>query len=153
MLTNWIKNKESYDKILLASNKSIVITRRIGNCGRNALHQDLDNKLYDWVVFMNNKGLIVKDIYLKLKALAYSEELKISSFVCSTGYIDEFKNRYGLVSRVQTTCRLLPQNTKFLAIEFIESTKKIIENYNIKSKNIFNFDNFRVILSRKTNVH
>ncbi|KAG0434036.1 hypothetical protein DMUE_5328 [Dictyocoela muelleri] len=89
---------------------------------------------------MNNVCLIVKNKYIKLKALTYLEKLKNISKVCSTGYIDKIKNSYGIVSRAQTTCRLLPQNTKSLAIEFIESSGKIIEKYNIKSKNISNFD-------------
>ncbi|KAG0434349.1 Major centromere autoantigen B, partial [Dictyocoela muelleri] len=88
----------------------------------------------------NNKGLVVKDKYLRLKALRIADTLKISDFSCSSGYIEIFKKRHGFVSRVHTTSRMLPENAKELAIGFINSTRKLIEDYDIKLKKIINFD-------------
>ncbi|KAG0441782.1 hypothetical protein DMUE_0794 [Dictyocoela muelleri] len=100
---------------------------------------------------MNNKGLVVKDKYIKIKALTSAKELNICSFSCFNGYIDKYKERNKFVCRVQTTSRLLHQNEKFSAIDFIESTRNIIKKYNIKDKNIiFNLDQVPRYIEQET---
>lgn len=90
---------------------------------------------------MNSKGLVVKDKYLKSKALNISKRLKFNDFSCSGGgFISNFKKRNNLVSRAQTSCRLMPSNAKELALEFINTTRALIKSHDIKPKNILNFD-------------
>ncbi|KAG0438072.1 Major centromere autoantigen B, partial [Dictyocoela muelleri] len=86
------------------------------------------------------KGLVVKEKYLKSKALKIADSLMISNFKCSSGYIEKFKKRHNLVSRRHTSCRTLPPNAKSLAHDFITTALDLIKKNSIKPKNILNFD-------------
>lgn len=89
---------------------------------------------------MEQQRLVVKEKYLKAKALNIANNLRIFYFKCSSGYIEKFKNRHNLVSRRHTSCRSLPANAKSLAHDFIATAVDLIKTHSIKPKNILNFD-------------
>ncbi|KAG0437805.1 hypothetical protein DMUE_3471 [Dictyocoela muelleri] len=102
---------------------------------------------------MNSKGLVVKDKYLKVKALNIAKGLGISGFKSSDGLMGNFKKRNNLVCREQTSCRSLPPNVKSLAIEFINKTRELIKNFNKTKKISLILIRCPDILSRKTVKH
>lgn len=140
MLTDWLRRKDDLIGALEDHSKSLATMRRISSGCRTIPYPELDLLLKEWIYDRNKKGLVVKDKYLKKKALTIARELSISGFTCSGGFIDNFKKRHDLVSRVHTSCRVLPVNAKALAVEFIKSTREIINRHDIKLKNIINFD-------------
>ncbi|KAG0442526.1 hypothetical protein DMUE_0211 [Dictyocoela muelleri] len=88
---------------------------------------------------MNQKRIFIKDKYLKAKALSFVSEYNIKDFKSFSGYIDNFKKRYILVSRCHTSSRCLPSNAKSLAFEFLNNVREVIKKHFIKNKNIINF--------------
>ncbi|EGZ20970.1 hypothetical protein PHYSODRAFT_488094, partial [Phytophthora sojae] len=70
MVRDWVKNQ---DKLQQASKDRQVGTRvacRMPGAGRKAQHHDLEERLHSWIVDRNNKGLRVKDKYIRLQALS-----------------------------------------------------------------------------------
>jgi len=64
----------------------------------------------------------------------------LEAFDASNGWCSNFKQRYNLVQRVQTTARKLPENYKMIAINFVNECVNFIKEKGIKEENIINFD-------------
>ena len=113
--------------------KKIHDVRRLSGGGLKSHYADtIDQKLYTLVKEQHQKGLVVKDKYLKYKALSIAVELDIGGFTASKGYISRFKMRNDLVSRAHTSTQSLPDNAKEIAVEFINKINNLICQHKIK---------------------
>ncbi|EGZ27751.1 hypothetical protein PHYSODRAFT_468741, partial [Phytophthora sojae] len=94
------------------------------------------------------KGLRVEDKYIQLQARNISRTLcdelaagnQYQDFKASSGWLENFKNRYILVSRRQTTTRTLPDDAKAQCLEFIQKAQELIQEHKIEPSNIINMD-------------
>jgi hypothetical protein len=105
----------------------------------------METKLADWVMSCNKDGLTVKDRYIVNQAVLISEQLKEESveyedFKASKGWLSAFKNRHTLVSRRQTSTRVVPNDAREKSFEFIREVQKLIKEKGILPKNILNAD-------------
>ncbi len=117
-------------------NNTINFTsRRNGDgLGRNVLSKDLDEQLYQWVIFRINKGLYIKEKFLKMAAIRIANDIGLDKFKASPGYLSNFKARYGLVYRSRTTCKKLPENARELALTFLKDVNGIIVKITLNLK-------------------
>ncbi len=141
-IREWKEDREKFEAVLKAHDKSIKRVRRVGNAGPKTPFQAVETQLLQWTKEQNEKGLIVKDKYLKAKSLKIARALNIGveQFKASEGFIANFKRRNNLVSRAHTTTRTLPDDAKEKAYDFINSTRNLICQLKIKKENILNFD-------------
>ncbi|EGZ30706.1 hypothetical protein PHYSODRAFT_417910, partial [Phytophthora sojae] len=118
----------------------------VKGCGFHALAKKHKEQLHSWIVDRNNKGLRVKDKYIRLQALNIyrsqhnDEDDPHLTFAASSGWLGRFKDRYNLVSRRQTTTKTLPSDAKETCLELIEKAQKLIQEHNIQPGNIINMD-------------
>ncbi|KAG0442251.1 hypothetical protein DMUE_0410 [Dictyocoela muelleri] len=73
--------------VLNNSNKSISLSRRVIGNDRSIPYPEIDIMLKNWVQYMNKKGLVIKNKYLKNKTLSIERSLDITKFSYSGGYI------------------------------------------------------------------
>lgn len=128
-LHNWIKDAPKWEKAV--SDKSVVIgkVRKLGS-GRRAKFASLETKLMSWVKDRNDRGLRIKDKFIKIHAktlrtqilselgavgdddaldevVKYKKEL--TTFAVSDHWVQTFKKRHKLAARRQTSSRMLPE--------------------------------------------
>jgi phage anti-repressor protein len=102
-LRKWFEQRPNLEELAKSNEISIKKIRRIRSSGVKTPYAAIDHALHKWVTEQNEKGLIVKDKYLKVKAKKIADELGYSDFKGSDGYIYNFKQRKNLVSRAHTT--------------------------------------------------
>lgn len=83
-----MKNK---DKWIAVSVDSKDLT-----CNRNSKHQQLDDALYLWFSDMTAHHAAINDSMLLTKAKQLGEQLHITDFSYSRGYLHRFKTRRGI---------------------------------------------------------
>ncbi|GBN20320.1 Major centromere autoantigen B [Araneus ventricosus] len=88
---------------ILASRDAILKT--IAKCGaasskrknsRASPYQYLEDKLLDWLIDRQEKGLPINSVIIREQAKIMAVDLGIEKFTASSGWIDRFKNRHGL---------------------------------------------------------
>lgn len=68
---------------------------------RSALHDDIDKVTYSWLQDMRAQGIPLNGPTIREKALEFAKLLEIQTFQASAGWLNRFKERYGV------SCRLL----------------------------------------------
>jgi Tc5 transposase DNA-binding domain/DDE superfamily endonuclease/CENP-B N-terminal DNA-binding domain len=146
-IRGWCQQKDKMIDCLTDPNVSTKVARRLKGGGRKHEFMELELVLIAWIKERNQKGLRVKEKYIQIKALQIAEEMGLSDpdneklpFKASNGWIANFKKRNHFVSRRQTTSRVLPKDADMLVRAFHESVQDLIEEKNIKDKNILNMD-------------
>lgn len=126
--------------------------RRLRGCGRKTPYAELESELFEWIKERNKLGLRVKDRYIqaKMKLLRdnrllnadvdESERQLLQKFGCSTMWLERFKKRFSLVSRRETSCRVLPSNFPAMCRDFIADVSKTIQEKNIRMERVINLD-------------
>jgi hypothetical protein len=156
-------NKQRDKLFALRNNPSVKsrLCRRLIGGGRKPAFSELEETVHAWIVDRNEKGIRVKDRYIQKKAQnerdkmlnIYGDEssdseddsnaemmTKLADFKASNSWLENFKNRFNLVSRRHTTTRSLPENFAETAKSFIFEIQKIIKDHKIKDCNIINMD-------------
>lgn len=142
-IRGWYKNHSKLLEHQKHGRKSIKISRRLEGGGRHEFFEDVEHQLVEWIKLRNKDGLRVKDKYIQIKALEIAKEQQTSAeseFKASRGWLENFKKRYDLVSRRQTSSRILPDNASGICREFIGSIQKLIQEKSIKKSNVLNMD-------------
>ncbi|NWY70315.1 TIGD4 protein, partial [Erithacus rubecula] len=68
---------------------------------RTAFHADLEEALMKWYRIAQCLNVPISGRMLRLKANDFAQKLGHSDFICSNGWLDRFKSRYGLVFRAE----------------------------------------------------
>lgn len=121
------------------------------NGGRKAFFPELEKQLNAWILSRNEKGLRVKDKFIRahmrnLRDEALSnpqsekEKESLKKFDVSPMWLQRFKCRYNFVSRRETSCRTLPVDFVSTAKNFLADTRKLISDKKITRRHIYNFD-------------
>jgi hypothetical protein len=132
----WYKNKSKYLDEINKTNAT-HLTRLLCGAGRKCQYPDIDFVVINWVKERNMQGLKVLDKYIQAFARETAKNIKADCFKASYGWLNWFKNRYNLVSRRQTTSRMLPEYAVNLATEFLFLVRNIIdEKKNIPKKHL-----------------
>jgi Tc5 transposase DNA-binding domain/CENP-B N-terminal DNA-binding domain len=146
-IRSWYRKKAAMISCLTDPNVSTRVARRLKGGGKRHEHADLEVALVAWVRDRNQKGLRVKEKYIQIKALQLAEEMDLCdpnndklSFKASHGWTANFKKRNHLLSRRQTTSRVLPKDADALVRSFHDGIHNLIEAKKIKDKNILNMD-------------
>ena len=142
-IRGWVKHQSEIFRTLENTEISTRVARRLLGGGRKKEFGELEDELLKWIKDRNDKGLRVKDKYIRAMAVnikkKYNSE-KYTNFKISSGWLDKFKSRYKLVSRRQTSSRILPKDSDRLARNFIHKIQQIISDKKIEPQNILNMD-------------
>lgn len=69
-----------------------------------------------------------------------NNELKLKDFKGSNGWIERFKHRQDLISRRETTTRVLPVEAFEKVKQFSDEVREIIDGKKVKAQNILNMN-------------
>jgi hypothetical protein len=86
----------------------------------------------DCAVTEEESGILHFYVFQKLNTDVQAEV----EFKASTGWLSNFKSRKCLVSRRQTSCRSLPENTDDICCRFIQEVHNIIEKKVFRSRTL-----------------
>lgn len=155
-LRGWYDKREELSAQLQNKTFKSRTSRRLLGGGRKCKYHSVEVLVHDWVKSRNKLGLRVKDKYIRLKALHYYRKDKpapnrldddavdsddsVGSFQASKGWCSRFKDRYDMVSRRQTSSRILPDNADQIVQSWIQNVHHTIQLHNIKPCNIINMD-------------
>lgn len=146
MIRRWKKSEPEFRKNAEKCRKIRKIPReRIG------YFPEVDKIVYQWVLDRNEKGICVKDAFIRQRARqarddilptmqAGIEKLQLTAFTGSKMWCHRFKGRFQLASRRHTTTHTMPNDFREVAIDFITSVQKMCEDYQITRDGIVNFD-------------
>lgn len=96
-LSTIMKNK---DKIASAIQESRFSSER--KRFKSSSYPQLEEAMFKWVKCMRDKNIQLQGSILREKAHKFAEELGIESFQASTGWLDKFKHRNGIVQKVMS---------------------------------------------------
>lgn len=144
-LREWVKKEPTYRAHIKSSRVIRRIRQRVG------MFPQLEKALSEWITLRNEKGIRVKDEFIRQQARKIRDDLlpamddgprknAFTKFSASTIWCSRFKRRNGFVSRRHTTTHTLPENFRDEAIAFVESVRAIIREKNIKRHHIINMD-------------
>jgi Tc5 transposase DNA-binding domain/DDE superfamily endonuclease len=158
-IRGWHKNRDAIAQALKNRDVETRTRRRLFGGGRRVQYQDVEDRVKEWILDHNAKGLRVKDQYIRAKARRVYKDLSegdnISSvesdtnaedeevgtaFRASSGWCARFKIRNSFVSRCQTSSRQLPADAPAISMGFIQQVQSLIEVHRIKYENILNMD-------------
>lgn len=88
-VSTMLKNKE---KIMEAFEQNKKDCKRLKKCSK----EDLEEALLKWMKVQRSLNFPISGPLLKVQAEKFAEQLGYSSFVCSNGFLDRFKNRNGI---------------------------------------------------------
>jgi len=147
VLRGWKNKKDNLLNALMDPNICTRKSRRLAGGGRQLEYNEIENKVLQWVLLRNQKGIRVKDKYIQLKALSFRNEIMahggnddLKNFQASPGWVERFKKRNHLISRRFTTAKKIPDNLNEICRSFIQSFHNTVAKLNVKSENIINFD-------------
>ena len=90
------KNAEKLKGKLAKASGDILQRKRL----REGKFLDVDEKVFAWMKYMRENfsatKLPVSKTMIQLQAMKYANEMNIQQFTASAGWLDRFKNRYGL---------------------------------------------------------
>lgn len=69
----WYKNKHLLIEATNNNNLCVRKSRNLPGCGRKSYFANLEDQLENWIVEYNNNGLVIKDKYIRAKALKLKE--------------------------------------------------------------------------------
>lgn len=90
-LSTWIKNKDDIKRKFLDADIGSQRKR-----DRKAKFPELENALMQWFSNARSQNIPISGEIMKEKAKQFAEQLQISDFECSTGWLDKFKERHEL---------------------------------------------------------
>ncbi|XP_060576348.1 tigger transposable element-derived protein 4-like [Ruditapes philippinarum] len=95
-LLTWLKNKDS-----IKSKYVSVDIEPDRKKSRTAKFPEVDEAMLKWFENARSQNISVEGPVLQMKGREFAEQLGIpsSDFECSSGWVERFKNRYGLVSK------------------------------------------------------
>lgn len=64
---------------------------------KGAKHQDVESTLIDWIGKMNAESRTVNDKIIKKRAKVIGQQMGVTDFVYSSGWLHRFKRRHGLI--------------------------------------------------------
>ena len=96
-LSTIIKNKE---KISNAVQESRFASQR--KRFKTSSYPQLEEAMFKWVKCMRDKNIQLQGSLIREQAQKFANELGIQSFQASTGWLDKFKNRNGIVQKVMS---------------------------------------------------
>jgi hypothetical protein len=161
VIRGWHKQRNKLFELRNNSATKIKVCRRLLGGGRQPAFSELEEKIHQWVIERNLKGIRVKDRYIQKKALNLRDDVlnkfgdaenesddedsailmaKLADFKASNSWLDNFKTRFNLVSRRHTTSQVFPENFCETSKTFIFDVQSTIKAYNIKDCNIINMD-------------
>jgi len=147
VLRGWKNKKDSFLEAVSNPNICTRKSRRLAGGGRQLEYAEIENKVLQWVLLRNEKGIRVKEKYIQLKALSVRNEIiahndneELKKFQASLGWVERFKKRNSLISRRFTTPKKIPDNVDEICRSFIQNFHHIIAKLNVKAENIINFD-------------
>ncbi|OWZ16811.1 hypothetical protein PHMEG_0009341 [Phytophthora megakarya] len=124
---------------------------RLSGAGRMTEHLELEERLSDWVVARNSKGIRVMDSYIRLQTKTIYRSLyddDPEGFRASSGWLDIYKRRKILAFRRQTTLRSLSDEATSICRGVIQRAQHLIEKHHIKSCNVSNVSKGRDTLAQ-----
>jgi hypothetical protein len=130
-LTEILKRKDS---IITASQSGDFSPKR--KRIRLGVHEDVENALYKWFISARDKNVPISGDILMKKADFFAKELGISDFKASSGFIDRFKTRRGIVCKV--VCGESAGVSQPTVIDWKNKLPDLISEY--EPHNIFNAD-------------
>lgn len=89
---DWLKNKKKISE-------SLTINSKTKNCPREKTYEDVDIRLSRWIEELEAKGGFYTEKLLKEQALIIGQELNLSTFKASSGWLEKFKNRKNISFR------------------------------------------------------
>src|ERR1044072_1514935 len=92
-LSTLLKNRES---ILKQKNAFDSGRKRVKHC----LYEDVDAAVLKWVEMLREKNIPISGPLIKEKSLEYAKYLGHPEFQASTGWLDKFKKRHGIIQKV-----------------------------------------------------
>ena len=93
-LAMWVQGKQ---KIYLVDAGHCPVSKK--NI-RSGVHEDLDNALFTWFVNARSQGIPVSGPLLHEKGIQYGQTLYDSNFTISPAWIDRWKKRRGISSKI-----------------------------------------------------
>lgn len=147
-LRAWLKSEELLRQVPTA------LIRKVRNKLRKKIgyFPEIDEKVLEWVLARNQKGLRVKDKFIQMQARSARDEVlggledisqykrKLAAFNASRIWVHRFKCRNKLRSRRHTTTHTLPERFREQAVGFIGTVHQMCTDYAITRERIINFD-------------
>jgi len=125
---------------------STIIKNRdkIGNCEstnskrlKTCVYEDVDEAVLKWIQTMRDKNVPISGPFITEKALDFAKTLGHDEFRGSSGWLEKFKRRHGIVAKVISgESKDVDDNDSENWIT--ETVSKILKDY--KPENIFNAD-------------
>lgn len=127
-------------------NKRIQILERVGNTFRltkkctlkKAEMPEMEMQLYRWFLAQRERNMPISGEMIKQKALNLCASLNISEFKASDGWLQRFKERYG-VRFLKITGEKLSSQPELIAA-FKERLKRVIQEHEFNEHQIYNAD-------------
>ncbi|RHY17318.1 hypothetical protein DYB32_010539 [Aphanomyces invadans] len=147
-IRDWVAQKDKLRTMINTTEKRIHVRRRLDGGERKTKLHKLEEALVSWIDGKNKLGLRVLDQYIQAKArsLHNSEELDQSQdelaidFAASSEWLSRFKSRNKLVSRRETSSRVLPADDRAITDHFRHRVADLIQKHGIKAENVLNMD-------------
>lgn len=100
-------------------------------------YDQIDTAVLKWVQLMRDKNLPISGAFIKNKALEFAQKFNLPDFQASTGWLDKFKQRHGLLQK--TICGESADVHEEDCTAWKETIlSKLLKDYN--PKDIFNAD-------------
>jgi hypothetical protein len=147
-IRDWVRQKDDLLQILNGAHQQVRVRRRLDGGGRKLFMPKLEVALVDWIEGKNKMGLRVLDQYIQAKARSMHRSVELGQdkeefdveFEASVGWLARFKCRHALVSRRETSSRVLPPDARTVADDFIRAVTDMIQKHKIKPSNVLNMD-------------
>ena len=136
MISRWLQSRE----IIIKSDHS---KRKIGS-GRSAIHRELEQAVYQWLLAQREKKIAVKYVRIRsaAKRIANNKKINVDGFKFSDNWINRFCRRYSLSSRCKTHQAQENQMTKEEKMEKVSDYLKSVRHFSstYDACNIINMD-------------
>ncbi|XP_043251212.1 tigger transposable element-derived protein 2-like [Colletes gigas] len=103
------------------------------------LHEDVNNRLYAWIIEKQASGEILTDTLLQKKARElHAEFAGPSNFTASRGWLKCFKRRHGM--HLTSIHGEKPKAHELATEKFVEELSAMLDQENIDEENVYNVD-------------
>lgn len=102
-------------------------------------YEDLEDLLITWFKEKRSEGYVVTGITLKRQALRFANEIGLLSFKSSNGWLQKFKNRWG-VRALAVTGELLDSVEDSEVLSFLSNFTAYIEENQLSPCQVYNSD-------------